>query len=113
MLPCTGTRQIDEILPYIFHLYFRDRAEVACPGPLHLFKVSLKSIAFKLTRILLNKKTKVSVLRIRDPGSGAFLTPWIRDPGWVKTRIRIRDEQHGSYFQELRNNFLGLKYLNL
>jgi hypothetical protein len=26
-------------------------------------------------------------------------------------RIRIRDEQPGSYFQELRNNILGLKYL--
>jgi hypothetical protein len=24
----------------------------------------------------------------------------------------IRDEQPGSYFRELRNNFLGLKYLN-
>jgi hypothetical protein len=24
----------------------------------------------------------------------------------------IRDEQPGSYFPELRNNFLGLKYLN-
>jgi hypothetical protein len=21
-----------------------------------------------------------------DPGSGAFLTPWIRDPGWVKSK---------------------------
>jgi hypothetical protein len=28
-----------------------------------------------------------------------------RDPGWVKIRIRIRDEQPGSYFQDLRNNF--------
>jgi hypothetical protein len=31
-----------------------------------------------------------------DPGSGALLT---RDPGWVKNRIRIRDEQTGSYFR--------------
>jgi hypothetical protein len=48
-----------------------------------------------------------------DPGSGAFLTPGsgIRDPGWVKNRIRIRDDQHGSYFRELRNQFFGLKYL--
>jgi len=21
-----------------------------------------------------------------DPGSGAFLTPWIRDPGWVESQ---------------------------
>ncbi len=34
-------------------------------------------------------------------GSGirCLLDPWIWDPGWVK--IRIRDEQHGSYFREL------------
>jgi hypothetical protein len=38
--------------------------------------------------------------------------PWIRNPGWVKVRIWIRDEQPGSYFRELRNHFLGLKYLN-
>jgi hypothetical protein len=38
------------------------------------------------------------------------LTPWIRDE--EKVRIRIRDEQSGSYFLELRNHFLGLKYLN-
>jgi hypothetical protein len=27
-------------------------------------------------------------------------------------RIRIRDEHPGSYFRELRNHLLGLKYLN-
>jgi hypothetical protein len=32
-----------------------------------------------------------------DPGSGALLTPG--------SGIRIRDEQPGSYFRELRNNF--------
>jgi hypothetical protein len=26
--------------------------------------------------------------------------------------IRIRDEQPGSYFRELRNYYFGLKYLN-
>jgi hypothetical protein len=26
--------------------------------------------------------------------------------------IQIRDEQPGSYFRELRNNFWGLKHLN-
>jgi hypothetical protein len=26
--------------------------------------------------------------------------------------IRIRDDDPGSYFRKLRNNFLGLKYLN-
>jgi hypothetical protein len=38
-----------------------------------------------------------------DPGSGAFLTPG--------SGIRIRDEQSGSYFLELRNHFFGLKKL--
>jgi hypothetical protein len=37
---------------------------------------------------------------------------YIRDPGWVKksgseSGNRILDEQPGSYFRELRNNFLG------
>jgi hypothetical protein len=33
---------------------------------------------------------------------------------WVKkNRIRIRDEQPGSYFLELRNQFFRLKYLKL
>ena len=32
-------------------------------------------------------------IRIRDPGLGTFLTPGsgIRDPGWKKVSIRIRD----------------------
>jgi hypothetical protein len=49
-----------------------------------------------------------------DPNSGAFLTPGsgILDPWWVKDMIRIQDEHPGSYFRELRNNFLGYKYLN-
>jgi hypothetical protein len=46
-----------------------------------------------------------------DPGLGAFLT---LDPGWEKVSIRIRDEQPGSYFLELRNHFVvffGVKIL--
>ncbi len=41
-----------------------------------------------------------AVLRIwiRDPGLGAFLTPG----------SKIRDEQPGSYFLELRNHFYAL-----
>ncbi len=52
------------------------------------------------------------------PGSGTFLTPGsgIRDPGWKKVSIRIRDEQPGSYILELKNNFFcffgGIKTLN-
>jgi hypothetical protein len=49
-------------------------------------------------------------------GSGfvirCLFDPWILDPGWVKVRIRTRDEQPGSYFLELRNHFLGFKYFN-
>jgi hypothetical protein len=55
-------------------------------------------------------------IRIRDPGSSAFLTPGsgIRDGKQIGSgfRIRIRDDQPGSYFLELRNHFLELKYLN-
>jgi hypothetical protein len=40
------------------------------------------------------------VLRIRVP-----FRPL--DPGWEKVSIRIRDEQPGSYFLELRNHFFA------
>ncbi len=53
------------------------------------------------------KSGSVSGIRIRD--QAPF---WSLDPGWGKVRIRIRDEQPGSSFLELRNNFFGLKYLN-
>jgi hypothetical protein len=52
-------------------------------------------------------------IRVRDPGSGAFLTPG-SGMGWEKVSIRIRDEQPGSYFLELRNHFFaffGVKML--
>jgi hypothetical protein len=36
----------------------------------------------------------------------------VADPDSGSGRIRIRDEQSGSYFQELKPHFFGLKYLN-
>jgi hypothetical protein len=40
-------------------------------------------------------------------GSGIryLFDPWIRDPGLVKIRFRIRDEQPGSYFLEFETIF--------
>ena len=49
-----------------------------------------------------------------DPGSGAFLTPGSGRGRKSASGSGIRDEQPGSYFPELRNNFfgfLGLKIL--
>ncbi len=40
-------------------------------------------------------------------GSGIRCLFWPRYPGWVKSRIRIRDDQPESYFRELRNQFFG------
>jgi hypothetical protein len=50
-----------------------------------------------------------SLTSVADPGSGIgyLFDPWIRDPGWKKDSIRIRDEQPGSYFLELRNHFFA------
>ncbi len=45
-----------------------------------------------------------------DPGSGAFLTPGSGMGRKSASGSGIRDEQPGSYFLELRNFFLGLKY---
>jgi hypothetical protein len=45
---------------------------------------------------------------VSDPGSGAFFLPLKPGSGMSKKhRIRISDEQPGSYFRELINNFLG------
>jgi hypothetical protein len=51
-----------------------------------------------------------------DPGSGigCFFDPWIRDGKKSASGSGIRDEQPGSYFLELRNNFsafFGVKIL--
>jgi hypothetical protein len=42
-----------------------------------------------------------------DSGSGAFLKPGSGMCKKSKIKIRIQDEYSGSYFRELRNNFLG------
>ncbi len=47
-----------------------------------------------------------------DPGSGAFFTPGSGMGKKSGSGSGIRNEQPGSYFLELRNHFLGLKYLN-
>ncbi len=47
------------------------------------------------------------VLRIRNPGSCAFLTPGSGMGRKSASGSGIRDEQPGSYFLELRNNFFG------
>jgi hypothetical protein len=57
------------------------------------------------------KKSEVFDLSVADPdpASGAFLTQGsgIGKKSRSGSRIRIRDEHPGSYFRELRSNFLG------
>jgi hypothetical protein len=57
------------------------------------------------------ESTSESVLRngIRDPRSGAFMTPGFGIRDGKKIRIEIRNKHFGSYFQEMSNNFWGLK----
>ncbi len=56
--------------------------------------------------------TLVQIFSVADPDPeyGAFLTPG--SGMGKKIRIRIWDEQPGSYFRELSYNFLGYKYFN-
>ncbi len=57
----------------------------------------------------------ISCLHCCGSGSGirCLFYSWIRDLGsGSRSGIRIRDEQTGLYFLELRNHFLGLKWLN-
>jgi hypothetical protein len=46
-----------------------------------------------------------------DPGSGAFLTPGSGMGRKSASGSGIQDEQSGSYFLELRNQFFGVKIL--
>jgi hypothetical protein len=67
-------------------------------------------------RVCNNKKILFCSVADPDPRSGASLAPGsgfrcLFGPK-KHIRIRIRDEQPGSYFRELRNNFLGFKYFN-
>ncbi len=56
------------------------------------------------------KKERKLFYCVADPdrGSDAFLTPGSGSRISKKIRIRIRDEQPGSCFRELKNNFLVL-----
>jgi hypothetical protein len=74
-----------------------------------------KSVISDFKKLFLSSMVICSVAD-PDPGSGirCLFNPWIRDPGWEKVSIRIRDEQPGSYFLELRNQFFcffGVKIL--
>jgi hypothetical protein len=48
---------------------------------------------------------------VADPNTGSeygircLSDPWIRDPGWIKIKIRIRDEHSGSHFRKFRKIF--------
>jgi hypothetical protein len=68
-------------------------------------------VTFTIFIVILLVKTSIA-----DPdlGSGAFFTPGsgIRDGYESGSGSEIRDEQPGSYFRELRNNFWGQNYLN-
>jgi hypothetical protein len=59
---------------------------------------------FKVSRRVL---LSVLRIRIRDPGSGAFLTPGCGTRDGQNIKMWIRDERPDSYFRELRNNFLS------
>jgi hypothetical protein len=50
---------------------------------------------------------------VADPGSDAFLTPGSGMGKKSGAGFGIRYEQPGSYFLELRNHFLGFKYLRI
>jgi hypothetical protein len=59
-----------------------------------------------------NRYVTNRISSVTDLGSVAFLTTGsgIRDLGagmGKKTKVRARDDHPGSYFRELRNNFLG------
>jgi hypothetical protein len=53
---------------------------------------------------------------VADPGSGAFLTLWIRDPGWVKNKDQNLGSGSGmnitNQISESLETIFWVKYLN-
>jgi hypothetical protein len=81
-----------------------------CAGPLKVTRFSIRVIrghamVFRLWAGQFRNFLPGDSVADPDPGSGAFFTPGPRDSGWIK----YQDPDLG--FRELRNNFLGLKYL--
>jgi hypothetical protein len=66
-----------------------------------------ESFQTKSGSVLKSMRITLNYRQCCGSGSGIrfLLDHWIRDPGWVKYRIRIRDGQPGSYFREFGNNF--------
>ena len=95
---------------------------------LDVWILCLKTRGISFTLKFLHKGPRLKVLHcLQCSRSGilCLLDPWIRDlvpfrpldlgSGMGKksgSGSGIRDEQPGSYFQELRNQFFGLEYLN-
>ncbi len=86
------------------------------------------SVRYRTASTMLNKKRldpdpeyilpdpQHSFMQCSGSRMRCLFDPRIRDPGWVKIKIRIRgirnpDEHPGSYFRELRNNFFLVKIL--
>ncbi len=77
-------------------------SEDQSPSVVRIFKRSLQKLIREGNVILQYH----SMLRILIRGIWCLFDPWIRDPGWVKKiRIRIRDQDLGSYFWDLGTIF--------
>jgi hypothetical protein len=81
---------------FIFRILLMDpRFEIkTCPG----------SKSSNKCRIRIRSIGRNNSVAVSDPGSGAFLIFWVRDPDLGS---EFRDEQPRSYFRELINSFLG------
>ncbi len=94
------SRRISEASPFSLascSRFFLSSSSLLFSSSSLFFSCSSLRIPFALYRI------QVLGIRIRDP-----VPFWPLDLGsGIGKKIRIRDEQFGSYFRELRNNLLG------
>ncbi len=84
------------------------------PDPQHsLLIAELDPVYLELFLLWFNPDKSFCVFQCCSSRSGIWdpVPFWPRDPGWVKIRIQIWDEQPKSYFRELKKTIFWVKIL--
>ncbi len=108
-------RCVQSLLPFWREIKYKPPSGKNVPSPFKTFNVHITQKALLLIAILAGLTVIWSASSVADPdkGSGAFLPLDLGSGMGKKIRIRIRDEQPGSYSERLETIFgvIILKFL--